>query len=109
MQTKHTKQIKIAEVLKGQGQNNPHISLFPEIRCLGARWGIGFVIVVAVCGGDVAAARKIKNRVCVCVCVGGGGRGGPKKRQLNSIKKTLIIPQGAVLLWSWRARKKNKK
>ena len=28
--------------------------------------------------------------------------------QFNSIelKKTLIIPQGAILLWSWRARKK---
>ena len=24
----------------------------------------------------------------------------------SSIKKTLIIPQGAILLWSWRARKK---
>ena len=23
----------------------------------------------------------------------------------NSVKKTLIIPQGAILLWSWRARK----
>ena len=22
--------------------------------------------------------------------------------QFNSIKKTLIIPQGAILLWSWR-------
>ena len=85
MQTKHTKQIKIAEVLKGQGQNNRHISLIPEIRCLGARWGLGFVIVVAVCG-DVAAARKIKNSVCVCVCVcvvevgaGGAGGGGAQK------------------------------
>ena len=25
--------------------------------------------------------------------------------QFGSIKKTLIIPQGAILLWSWRARK----
>ena len=25
--------------------------------------------------------------------------------QFSSIKKTLIIPHGAVLLWSWRARK----
>ena len=25
--------------------------------------------------------------------------------QFNSIKKTLIIPQGAILLWSWRVRK----
>ena len=23
--------------------------------------------------------------------------------QFNSIQKTLIIPQGAILLWSWRA------
>ena len=29
--------------------------------------------------------------------------------QFNSVQKTLIIPQGAILLWSWRARKKNKK
>jgi len=29
--------------------------------------------------------------------------------QFNSIKKTLIIPQGAILLWSWRAHKKIKK
>ena len=28
--------------------------------------------------------------------------------QFNS-KKTLIIPQGAILLWSWRARKNNNK
>jgi len=27
----------------------------------------------------------------------------------NSIKKTLIIPQGAILLWSWRAHKKQHK
>ena len=25
--------------------------------------------------------------------------------QFNSIQKTLIIPQGVILLWSWRARK----
>ena len=25
--------------------------------------------------------------------------------QFNSVQKTLIIPQGAILLWSWRARK----
>ena len=28
------------------------------------------------------------------------------RHQFNSIQKTLIIPQGAILLWSWRARKK---
>ena len=28
---------------------------------------------------------------------------------VNSIQKTLIIPQGAILLGSWRARKKKKK
>ena len=27
-------------------------------------------------------------------------------RNTISIQKTLIIPQGAILLWSWRARKK---
>ena len=27
--------------------------------------------------------------------------------QFNSIQKTLIIPQGAILLWSWQARKNN--
>ena len=26
-----------------------------------------------------------------------------------NLKKTLIIPQGAILLWSWRARKNLKK
>ena len=26
-------------------------------------------------------------------------------KEFNSIKKTLIIPQGAILLWSWRAHK----
>ena len=29
--------------------------------------------------------------------------------QFNSIQKTLIIPQGAILLWTWRARKKIQK
>ena len=30
---------------------------------------------------------------------------GRRGAQINSIKKTVIIPQGAILLWSWRARK----
>ena len=39
-----------------------------------------------------------------------GGRSRQAHRRswwfLNSIQKTLIIPQGAILLWSWRAHKK---
>ena len=36
----------------------------------------------------------------------GGGSVGEVGVQFNSIQKNLIIPQGAILLWSWQAHKK---